>query len=382
MRFCFVSTFFPGVTLSTIQNVVKRGHHADYYMFAHQGKTQTETFTFDTSVKGSEIKKIQKNNLIFNYIDKKVNISIVPYYIVRNRKYIIGFLAFYRNIVIIRKLIKQICSSNYDVIYVVVNEEHDAIFCELLKKQRLKNVIIAYHEVVDNHIGIPKIKKVVKRTQSLGYPIIVHSDNVKQLLFRHTGNDNIYKIPFGPMETYTLYNNDSPIIKESYVLFIGSIHPYKGLSFMYDALEKYGSIISHKVVVAGNGYVPVINKMKLSQRYIVINKYLSDIEFSNLIKYAKCVICPYVAGSQSGIPSVALLYGTPVIATRTAAFAEYIEDGVNGLLVDYNDGEQLIYAIEKVIKTTNNEYSRIPEKLKWDNIIRDFEIICNSGAFS
>ena len=236
--------------------------------------------------------------------------------------------------------------------------------------------------MVENHIGVPKIKKVVQRTQTLGYPIIVHSDNVKQLLYEHTGNNKIYKIPFGPMETYTLYDNDYPMIKESYILYIGNIHPYKGLSFMYDALEKYGDNINYKVVVAGKGYDPVIEKMKLNQNYIIINKYLSDKEFSNLIKYAKCTICPYIAGSQSGIPSVARLYGTPVIATRTAAFAEYIEDGVNGLLVDFGDEKQLACAIEQVIKSTENEYSRIPEKLKWDIIINNFEIICKSSDFS
>lgn len=376
MKYCFVSTFFPGVTLSTIQNIVKKGHKADYYMFAQQGKVQTETLQFDKPVKGSRVIPINKSNSIYKYLNSDVNLWIIPFYIVKNRKYIIGLIPYFKNILIINKLLKQIISSNYDIIYIVVNEENDAILCEMLKRRGINNIIIAYHEVLENHIGIPKIKTTVKRTQNLGYPIVVHSENVKQILFRYTGNNNIHKIPFGPMETYMQYDIGEPMIAEPYILYIGSIQPYKGLSFMYEALENEGKDLNCKIVIAGNGYDPLINRMKLNQRYIIINRFLSDIEFSNLIKYANCIICPYVAGSQSGIPSVALLHGTPIVATKTAAFEEYIEDGVNGLLVDYNDKEQLISAINRIIKSSKINYSRIPEKLKWNNIIDIFEELC------
>ena len=359
-----------------MQNTVRRGHKADFFMFASQGKSFTETFTFDEPVRGNRIIPVKKTNNIYNYLSNNIGFSIVPYYLVKNRKYLIGFLAYFKNILILRNLSKRVKSVNYDIIYVVVNEEHDAIFCKILKKRGFNNVIITYHEVVQNHLGVSKLKGVVKETINLGYPVIVHSDNVKKKLCQLAGSDNVFKMPFGTMEPYLLYDRKEPMINGAYILYIGSIHPYKGLSFLYQALKETKDTLNYRIVVAGRGNDPIIDKMKSDEKYYVINRYISDKDFSTLVKYAKCIICPYVAGSQSGIPSVAMLYGTPVIATKTAAFTEYIENGVNGLLIDYGDEKGLLDAISYILGSEKKVCSQVPEQLKWDNIISNLEIIC------
>jgi glycosyltransferase involved in cell wall biosynthesis len=113
--------------------------------------------------------------------------------------------------------------------------------------------------------------------------------------------------------------------------------------------------------------------MKKDNRYIVINKFLSDEEVANLTRYASCVVCPYVSGSQSGITHTAMVYGTPVIATKVGAFPEFVEEGKNGDLIDYGDKEGLTRSIEKYINNEGVKQYYVPNKLRWDMIVNTLE---------
>ena len=166
------------------------------------------------------------------------------------------------------------------------------------------------------------------------------------------------------------------MIEEPYILYIGSILPYKGLPFLYKTICEYFKIPSFKVVVAGSGKDSVLNDIRNDKRFVLINKYVSDEDFANLIRYTKCVICPYVSGSQSGIPQSAMVFGTPVVATKVGAFPEFIEEGKNGYLVDYGDTKGMAMAISKIL---DGKFLQgfVPEHLKWDNIAKQvIKILC------
>lgn len=265
-------------------------------------------------------------------------------------------------------------SGNYDYIYIIVHEDLDALMCSYLKKAGFKNVVVAYHEIVENHLESPKLKKVVQNTLHLKYPIVVYSQHTKNLLQKMTGQDKFNVTYFGPFETFGLFDTKEPIIKEPYVLYIGIISPYKGLSFLYDTTNEKITNPLFKIVVAGFGKDDILDKMNNDSRFVVINRFLGGNEFANLIRYATCVVCPYVSASQSGIPQTAMVYGTPVIATKVGAFPEFIEEGKNGYLVDYGDKDSLAGAIMKV---ADGKCSRgfVPEKLKWENIVQQVEDI-------
>lgn len=379
MRIAFVSTFFTGATLPLMKHLTNRHHQCDLYLMCKQGQTEIETLSFDKPVKGCGFTTIGYSNLIYHYLDESAKITLIPYYIVRNRKYLVGFIPYFRNLSIIRQLASKIKKGNYDLVYINVNEEHDAIICEILAKFMKSKMVIAYHEVLESHTAEPKLKRVVTRTLNLGCPLITYSEHTKDQLKASSGKSNIWVVPFGPFETYRLFDTSVPIVSEPYVLFIGSIQPYKGLSFLYSTVVDRMKSFPLKIVVAGRGNDPTIEKVRNNGKFILMNRFLSDEEFANLIRYAQCVVCPYVSGSQSGVPMVAMAYGIPIVATRTAAFEEMIDDEKNGRLVDYGNEEQLSNAIENVAINRKLVPGYIPKRLQWDSIVDVLtDIICRN----
>lgn len=369
MKIAFISTFFTGSTLPLMKHLSEKGHQTDLYLFCKQGAKAAETFRFDKPISGAKIQLASKDNQIYSYLDSSSNIYLAPYHFVRNRKYLIGFIPYFRNVLLIHKIISLLKKRDYDSIYVIVHEEHDAILCKLLKSKGFQNVVVAYHEVVENHVEHPRLKKVVTKTINLGYPIITYSRHTQEVLQRLSGKKDVHVTYFGPFEAYRLFDTSTPLIEQPYILYIGSILPYKGLPFLYKTICEYFKSPSFKVVVAGSGNDSVLNDIRNDKRFILINKYLSDKDFANLIRYAKCVICPYVSGSQSGITQSAMVFGTPVVATKVGAFSEFIEAGKNGYLVDYRDTKGMAMAISKIL---DGKFLQgfVPEHLKWDNIAK------------
>lgn len=374
MKIAFISTFFTGATLPLMKHLADKGHTTDLFLLCKQGLKGLETFPFDEPVFGNRISQIRQENQIYNYLNfERSKIYLTPYFIVRNRKYLVGFIPYFKNKLIFHQMITNILKEKYDAIYIIVNEEHDAIICKSLKKRGCKNVVVAYHEVVINHVETPELKYAVRKTMNLGYPLLVYSQNTKKRLEKLSGNSNIHVCYFGPFETYHLFDSKEPIIKDKYILFIGSILPYKGLSFFYETVHEYLLTSGYKFVVAGKGYDSSIDQMKKDKNFILINRYLSDSEFANLTQFASCIVCPYVSGSQSGITQTAMVYGTPVVATKIGAFPEFIEEGKNGFLVDYGNKMQLADAIKRVVDEKEYDDMFVPQQLNWDGIVSEME---------
>lgn len=368
MKICFVSTFFTGATLPLIKHLGSKGHMVDAVFLSKEGSTGMETLNFATPLSGYCLCSIKPDNDMYNYLDKSIRLYAVPYRPF-NRHSVRGIISFMKNNIVIYNIYKHIRKHRYDLIYINVTEEWDEILCKLLKASNFKNVVIAYHEVAKSHTTKEEIKRVVKNTACLGFPVVTYSKHTEKTLSRHIPNTDIRVMYFGPFETYKLFDISKRIIQNKYILFIGSISPYKGLSFMVDTLQKYRISPDIKIVIAGSGYDSCLRKVENDSQFITINRYLDDNEFANLVNYAECIVCPYISGSQSGIPQTAMVFHTPVIATNVGAFPEIIENNKNGFLIHYGDEKGLCDTIIKVLSMDWSDSYTIPEHLNWDSII-------------
>jgi glycosyltransferase involved in cell wall biosynthesis len=161
------------------------------------------------------------------------------------------------------------------------------------------------------------------------------------------------------------------------ILFFGRIREYKGLDiFLKSAIllqKKYSDI---SFVIAGAGDMSPYNELLSEiQNKVILNKYLDDTEIQGIFEQASFIICPYREASQSGVISIALASGKPVVASAVGAIPEVISDGVNGLLVSPNDPVLLAEKIQTLLespslcsKLSENGIRYAATQLSWESI--------------
>lgn len=379
MKFAIIAFGFSGSTLPLAHYLSKEVSKVDCYYLSMINSDSIESLDFDCNIKySSKPIIIKKTNAIYNYINTSVNIKIIPLYKRKRKleKIIIGRFINVANKLICRKIAKEIAKQNYDVINIIIHSEIDLYLCKLLYKYKQK-IIITYHEVLVDLVKGEKIKNVVKESLKLNTEIILHSEKTKNDLITYSSTNITNKINiinFGPFESYTSYKqNKNPINEKDYILFFGSLHQYKGLNILYEAIKCDEDLKDLKFVIAGNGNNEIVNVLKQDNRFIVINRYIRNEELVSLIKDCKFVICPYIAASQSGVVQTALGLGKYILATNIGAFSEIIVEGKNGFLCEPNNPQNLAEKIRYVI---NNHKlltpPLIPNKYNWSNIISEY----------
>jgi glycosyltransferase involved in cell wall biosynthesis len=393
-KIAIIGNGFTGATLPLAKEWSKMGYEIDcYYLVRKQRKIQSiESLNFENEkLKIGHIHKIDEQNSIFSYLDSTlVTIFLLPF-LNRKRKLEklqIGEIIKIINNIIIKKYAIFIKHKHYDYINLIIHSEIECQIYNLIKDSA--KVILSLHEVLIDHTSsTTHLKKEALFALSTGCDIILHSEKSKQDLIGKLNSSlssNIYKFYFGSFDSYTSYKGElSQLISETnYVLFLGYIHPYKGLSVLYEAINHLKNVFSAiKVVVAGKGYDPILKEIKKDSSFILINRFIENDELVSLIKLSRVVVCPYISASQSGIVQTAAVFQKPVIATNTGAFPEIIKNNENGFIVKANDPISLSNMIYSVY-VNDNLYNSVVTKLgnsnifKWNKIASDYINLFNS----
>jgi glycosyltransferase involved in cell wall biosynthesis len=89
---------------------------------------------------------------------------------------------------------------------------------------------------------------------------------------------------------------------------------------------------------------------------------------AEIFSRAALVVLPYVTASTSGVLVTAYSFSKPVVASRVGCLAEYVEDGITGLLVSPTDVSELADAIVRLLQDDDLRQSMGKNAEKW---IRD-----------
>jgi len=134
-----------------------------------------------------------------------------------------------------------------------------------------------------------------------------------------------------------------------YLLFVGRIHPYKGLQSLLTAYGMLPAAARLPLVIAGSGTFSSAERSLLASsprdQVIVVNRWLDDTELASLIASARFVVLPYIAATQSGVIPLASAFGVPAIASDAGALAEQVVDGHTGWLYPVGDVGALTAAL-------------------------------------
>jgi glycosyltransferase involved in cell wall biosynthesis len=134
------------------------------------------------------------------------------------------------------------------------------------------------------------------------------------------------------------------------LLFFGMVRRYKGLDLLIRALAEVKPDVS--LTVAGEIWegreeiTGLISELQLGDRITLSDGYVPSDHVPSLFAGADALVLPYRSGTASQNALIALQFGVPVIATRAGAIADAVVDGVNGLLCEPGDAEDLRRAID------------------------------------
>jgi glycosyltransferase involved in cell wall biosynthesis len=137
------------------------------------------------------------------------------------------------------------------------------------------------------------------------------------------------------------------------LVFFGTIRHYKGLDVLLHALARVPDV---RLTVVGefrdgsDSVRELITRLGLTERVTVRPGYLPAGQIADLFATADAVVLPYRAATASQHVALAHQHGVPVIATRVGNFPDVISDGVDGLLCEPDDVDDLAKAIQRLYR--------------------------------
>jgi glycosyltransferase involved in cell wall biosynthesis len=137
------------------------------------------------------------------------------------------------------------------------------------------------------------------------------------------------------------------------LLFFGTIRHYKGLDILLHALARVPDV---RLTVVGDfrdgpdSIAELITRLELTDRVTIRPGYLPAGQIPDLFGTVDAAVLPYRAATASQHVALAHQHGVPVIATRVGNFPDMVTDGIDGLLCEPDDVDDLTHAIERLYR--------------------------------
>lgn len=143
------------------------------------------------------------------------------------------------------------------------------------------------------------------------------------------------------------------------ILFVGFVHENKGIEFLIQSFAKILTKIPYaRLHIVGEVYDEIkiktlINALHLDKKIVLYGK----IEHNQMYKFyskANVVVVPSICFEQFGIVGLeAMASSRPVVGSNIGGIPEWIEDGINGYLVEPRNVDQLSEKISCIILDLN-----------------------------
>jgi glycosyltransferase involved in cell wall biosynthesis len=213
---------------------------------------------------------------------------------------------------------------------------------------------------------------------SLPVPIIAISRPIKKVIEERTGK-TAYYMPAGLNKEVFKPQIHTPSRDRKRVLLVGNyLMPYKGMRDGLDALEALNREIAVELVL--------ITQEERSRQLFDVYTFPKEIHFCPAEPDVPAIIATcdlYCCTSWYeglGLPALeCFCCGTPVVSTRTLGVDDYAEDGVNLLLANPNDPEDLRGKMSQVLtnpelaeKLVSGGFRTVRDRYDWPTTLKAF----------
>ena len=277
---------------------------------------------------------------------------------------------------------------------------HLELFLALANRWKVKSrVILELHEILDpledKNLVVRLYSRVTgKLIMRHADAFIVHSNSVKEQALQtfHLDSNQVFVVPHGIYDSYFRIQDKQTAKKELgvegkfTVLFFGLIRKYKGIPCLLEAFSRLPASLSKEseLVIAGEdwgdekGLEELVRSSPYSQRIIFRREFVPESAVSTYFTAADVVALPYTRTSGSGVASLAMAYGKPIIISDLESVRHSLQDYKGAIFVPAGDASALTAAIEHVYDQYKDGQPLsyvVPHQLTWPQIVRQYEEI-------
>ena len=252
--------------------------------------------------------------------DSEIQLEVVDTYRHNIFSFALSFLQFWK----VNKVIKTIKQFQPDCLYVpFLLTWNFLIYPRLYRHMR---IIATLHDPHPHDISKNPMSNWLQRQNINAYKYVhdvVVLNNGDAPYVRNNYCENVHVIPHASFSYYV--NQESKEKHLNYIIgFIGRIEPYKGLDILIDAFLRHDN--KYKLIIAGSGNIDDSTYKKIvgNPRVELINRYIKDEEFSELLGRMDFVVLPYKRASQSGVIPLVFAHAKPVVVTNVGALQEQV----------------------------------------------------------
>jgi glycosyltransferase involved in cell wall biosynthesis len=137
------------------------------------------------------------------------------------------------------------------------------------------------------------------------------------------------------------------------LLFFGIVRPYKGLDVLLRAMARGPDNVT--LTVAGEFWGKaeaatraLIEELGLTARVTLRPGYVPADEIPVRFGAADALVLPYRSATSSQNAWLAFEYGKPVVVTRAGTLADAVRDGVDGVVCEPDDEDDLLRALTRI----------------------------------
>lgn len=266
--------------------------------------------------------------------DDRVELHIIPTY--RN---LLEFILSLFNIFLFKNICRQIVAFAPLCVYCPFVPLWSFILFRFLRRKHIR-IVSTIHDVI-LHTGEIKnsflsyvFEKIHAAEIKLSDDIILLNTKDVAVLVEKYKKEKYCVIPHACFNYYKTHLGENEFRLRKTIAFIGRIEYYKGVELLVDAFMS----LQHKdinLLIAGRGDVSsIVDKCRVKrEQVILINRWIEDHEFQEILDNVDIVVLPYNEATQSGIIPLAFAFGKTVIATNVGALSEQVPDGT-GLIVN------------------------------------------------
>lgn len=188
--------------------------------------------------------------------------------------------------------------------------------------------------------------------------LIVHTAQGRARLIAHGETaDRVVLMPHGLLGRPTPVMKPDSMLGDITFLLFGKIKPYKGVDLLIEAFARMPTVSRQqaKLWIVGKPYMDIEPLREMASRLLVADRvkwdtrFVGDDEVEAFFRPGVVATFPYREIEASGVLSLAISHGRPLLAARLGGFTEAVTDGRHGVLVPPENVDALSDAMTRFV---------------------------------